>query len=138
MEHQSEVVLPRHPHSSRIPWDSLYLRPELQEAVRTLGYQLPSEIQARALPRILEGSNVLCQAKAGQGKTAAFVLGLLNDLALSKTDGQLLIHQAIIVTHTRELAYQISLELQKFSRFLGAPSVRVGCYFGGLSVQRDL
>jgi ATP-dependent RNA helicase UAP56/SUB2 len=74
--------------------------------------------------------DVLCQAKSGMGKTAVFVLATLQQL--EPVDGQV---SVLVLCHTRELAYQIAKEYERFSKYL--PSVRVGVFFGGMSIQKD-
>jgi len=62
----------------------LLLRPELLRAIVDSGFELPSTVQSKALPAALIGTDILCQAKAGTGKTAIFVLGVLQQLATFK------------------------------------------------------
>jgi len=62
-------------------WNELYLKTELVKGATQLGYQLPSRIQVMAIPKILQGHNLICQAKAGTGKSAVFILGVLHRIA---------------------------------------------------------
>lgn len=71
--------------------------------------------------------DVLCQAKSGMGKTAVFVLSCLHQLeAKEATVG------ALVLCHTRELAYQISNEFERFSRYL--PDIKAKVFYGGVPV----
>merc|ERR1711931_369592 len=76
------------------------------------------------------GMDILGQAKSGMGKTAVFVLATLQQI--EPVDGQV---SVLVMCHTRELAFQISKEYERFSKFL--PSVKVGVFFGGLSISKD-
>ena len=71
------------------------------------------------------------------GKTAVFVLGILNKMQV-EGNNEYRPHQCVVVAHTRELAYQIKQEFIKFSQYICQPSIRVGCFIGGLSIDRDL
>uniref|UniRef100_A0A8C9RZA0 RNA helicase n=1 Tax=Scleropages formosus TaxID=113540 RepID=A0A8C9RZA0_SCLFO len=76
------------------------------------------------------GMDVLCQAKSGMGKTAVFVLATLQQL--EPVTGQV---SVLVMCHTRELAFQISKEYERFSKYM--PTVKVGVFFGGLSIKKD-
>ena len=86
-----------------VEFTSLNLRPELVQAVAAMGYEAPTPIQARIIPLMLDGADVIGQAQTGTGKTAAFALPILHQLETG-----LRMPQALIVTPTRELALQIS------------------------------
>lgn len=104
------------------------LKPELLRAVVDCGFEHPSEVQHECIPQAILGMDVLCQAKSGMGKTAVFVLSCLHQLkAESSTVG------ALILCHTRELAYQISNEFERFSRYL--PDVKAKVFYGGTAVK---
>ena len=79
------------------------LHPDLQRGVREMGYSRPTPIQQDAIPPALEGRDVLACAMTGSGKTAAFVLPILNRLMAKKRG----VTRALVVTPTRELAAQI-------------------------------
>lgn len=74
------------------------------------------------------GTDILCQAKSGMGKTAVFVLALLQQIEPVQNQCQ-----AIILAHTRDLSYQISKEFLRFSKYL--PEVKVGVFYGGVDVK---
>jgi len=93
------------------------LRDELRKAIASCGFEHPSEVQQQCLPHSLLGLDVLCQAKAGMGKTAVFVLTVLN--RLSETSEGSNDVQCLVLAHTRELAYQIAKEFDRFSQNLG-------------------
>lgn len=88
-----------------------------------LGYLTMTPVQAAALPAILAGKDVRVQAKTGSGKTAAFGLGLLQQI-----DASLFQTQALVLCPTRELADQVAGELRRLARFL--PNTKIGCDAG--------
>merc|ERR1739847_28602 len=106
------------------------LKPELLKSILDSGFEHPSEVQNECIPQAVLGMDVLCQAKSGMGKTAVFVLATLQQM--EAVDGQV---STIIMCHTRELAFQISKEYERFSKYL--PSVKVGVFFGGLPIEKD-
>ncbi|KAL6086368.1 hypothetical protein STEG23_035046 [Scotinomys teguina] len=106
------------------------LKPELLRAVLDCGFEHPSEVQHECIPQAVLGMDVLCQAKSGMGKTAVFVLATLQQM--EPIDGQV---SVLVLCHTRELAFQISKEYERFSKYM--PSVKVSVFFGGLSIKKD-
>jgi len=106
------------------------LKPEILRAIGDCGFEHPSEVQHECIPQAVLGMDILSQAKSGMGKTAVFVLATLQQL--EPVDGQV---SVLVMCHTRELAFQISKEYERFSKFL--PNVRVGVFFGGLAIAKD-
>ncbi|KAJ8672483.1 hypothetical protein QAD02_003742 [Eretmocerus hayati] len=106
------------------------LKPEILKAIIDCGFEHPSEVQHECIPQAVLGMDILCQAKSGMGKTAVFVLATLQQLEL--TDNEV---HVLVLCHTRELAFQISKEYQRFSKYL--PKLKVSVFFGGLPIQRD-
>ena len=85
-------------------FSTLPLLPALLETLDSLGFEKMTAIQEQSLPLILEGRDLIAQAKTGSGKTAAFGLGLLQTLNPGK-----LVPQALVICPTRELADQVPL-----------------------------
>jgi superfamily II DNA/RNA helicase len=106
------------------------LKPELLRAIVDCGFEHPSEVQHECIPQAILGMDILCQAKSGMGKTAVFVLATLQQL--DPVDGQV---SVLVMCHTRELAFQISKEYERFSKYM--PTIKVGVFFGGLSITND-
>jgi len=106
------------------------LKPEILRAIGDCGFEHPSEVQHECIPQAVLGMDILCQAKSGMGKTAVFVLATLQQL--EPVDGQV---SCLVMCHTRELAFQISKEYERFSKFLSG--VKVGVFFGGLPIAKD-
>jgi ATP-dependent RNA helicase UAP56/SUB2 len=95
------------------------LRDELRKSIATCGFEHPSEVQQQCLPHSLLGLDILCQAKAGMGKTAVFVLTVLNRLGEIAEPNEV---NCLVLAHTRELAFQIAKEFDRFSTNLNYKS----------------
>lgn len=106
------------------------LKPELLRAIVDCGFEHPSEVQHECIPQAILSMDVLCQAKSGMGKTAVFVLATLQQL--EPVDGQI---SVLVMSHTRELAFQISKEYERFSKYMN--NVKIAVFFGGMSVKKD-
>ena len=105
----------------------LALQPALLENLTSLGYSEMTPIQAQSLPAVLQGKDVLAQAKTGSGKTAAFALGLLQGL-----DVKSLNVQGLVLCPTRELADQVAGEIRRLARLI--PNVKVLTLCGGMPI----
>ncbi len=114
-----------------ITFSDLALPAALQQVVNELGYETPSPIQARSIPPLLDGRDLLGQAQTGTGKTAAFALPLLSRLDLS-----LMRPQILVLTPTRELALQVAEAMQTYARHL--PGFQVLPVYGGQSMSQQL
>ncbi|MFY9142425.1 DEAD/DEAH box helicase [Sulfuricurvum sp.] len=105
------------------------LRDEIMQSIRHAGFKTPSPIQQMVIPVIMEGRDVVGQAHTGTGKTAAFGLPALNKMHLK---GGI---ETLIITPTRELANQVSDEIFKYGKHLGARTVTI---YGGSSYNRQM
>ncbi|WP_088743139.1 ATP-dependent RNA helicase DbpA [Cobetia sp. QF-1] len=103
---------------------TLALAPELLSNLETLGYHEMTPIQAQSLPLMLEGRDVIAQGQTGSGKTAAFGLGLLSRLKVSRFRVQ-----SLVLCPTRELADQVAGEIRRLAR--GMHNVKVLALCGG-------
>ena len=109
-----------------MPFASLGLSPSLLRGVRAAGYTEPTPIQRKAIPIILEGRDLIGAAQTGTGKTAAFVLPVLERLL--PHPGRL---RALVLTPTRELAAQVETNARDYARFT---RLRVGVVYGGVPI----
>ena len=116
-------------------FSKLGLRSELIEAVEAKGYTTPSPIQARAIPAVLEGRDVLGGAQTGTGKTAAFSLPMLQILAASEFKGQHKRPRALVLAPTRELAAQVHQSIVDYGDRMDLRSVVI---FGGVGFQPQI
>ena len=110
----------------------LALKPELLQALTTLGYEEPTPIQREAIPPLIEGRDLLGQAATGTGKTAAFALPILQRIVPT---GQGASPSALVLVPTRELAMQVSEAVHRYGRGIGA---RVLPIYGGQPIGRQL
>ena len=96
----------------------LHLMEPIQRALRDLGYQRPTPIQAQAIPHLLKGRDLLGCAQTGTGKTAAFALPIIQGLARSQRRPKKRSARCLVLTPTRELAQQIADSFRAYGRFL--------------------
>lgn len=115
----------------RIQFQELEIRKEIIRAIEDMGFEEMTPIQARAIPMILEGADVVGQAQTGTGKTATFAIPILN-----KIDPKLKKPQALIVCPTRELAIQVADEIRKLAKFLF--SIKVLPIYGGQEIAKQI
>merc|ERR1711962_1561611 len=106
------------------------LKPELLRAIVDCGFEHPSAVQHECIPQAILGMDVICQAKSGMGKTAVFVLATLQQL--EPVEGQI---SVLILCHTRELAFQISKEYERFAKYMA--SLKTAVFFGGVNIKKD-
>lgn len=110
--------------SSAPTFESLDLHPSILKAVAEAGYVNPTPIQAKAIPAVLEGRDILASAQTGTGKTAGFTLPALNLLATpheSKSRGP----RILVLVPTRELAAQVNDSARKYGKFIRARTVSI-------------
>ena len=113
----------------------LTLSPRLQQTLRELGYAQPTPIQARAIPTILAGRDLMAGAQTGTGKTAAFVLPLLELLMQQPRDESLRPIRALVLVPTRELAVQVFDSVARYGQGTGLTSALV---YGGVSIAAQV
>lgn len=101
---------------------SLPLDPELLKNIESLEYHSMTPIQQQCLPHILNGKDVIAQAKTGSGKTASFAIGILHNF-----EPQLYVTQALVICPTRELADQVSKEFRQLARTIKNTNVLTLC-----------
>jgi ATP-independent RNA helicase DbpA len=103
-------------------FSSLPLAPGLLTNIQSLDYQVMTAIQAQSLPAILDGKDLLAQAKTGSGKTAAFAIGVLHQLETRTYQTQ-----ALVLCPTRELADQVSKEFRLLARAIPNTNILTLC-----------
>jgi ATP-dependent RNA helicase RhlE len=119
-------------------FEELNLAPALMQAVRELGYDTPTPIQAQAIPAVLAGQDLLAGAQTGTGKTAAFTLPMLHKLSLSEPGknrfgGKAI--RALVLTPTRELAAQVEESVRDYGKYLQLDSTVI---FGGVGMNPQI
>jgi len=111
-------------------WDELEISSDLLRGIYGYGFERPSPIQSKAIIPIIKGKDIIAQAQSGTGKTAAFSVGALSLVDLSKMETQIL-----IMSPTRELTKQISLVISSLGTMMNGLSVYT--LVGGTSIDED-
>ncbi|BDZ73791.1 MULTISPECIES: DEAD/DEAH box helicase [Methylophaga] len=106
----------------------------LQRAVTESGYTTPSPIQAKAIPAIMEGNDVMAAAQTGTGKTAGFTLPILHKLSEGKP-ARANQARALVLTPTRELAAQVEESIKTYGKYL---PLRSAVVFGGVKINPQM
>ena len=119
------------------PWAGLGLTPPLAQAAQRQGFAQPTPVQAQVVPAILQGQDVLATSATGSGKTAAYVLPLVQRLASSAPSPGKRPLRALLLVPTRELATQVSDLWHDLGRDLPAP-LKVVTLFGGVSINPQM
>jgi ATP-dependent RNA helicase RhlE len=114
-----------------VNFDSFSFHPQINAGIRSAGYNTPTPIQSRTMPSIIEGRDVLGLAQTGTGKTAAFVLPILQRL-MDGPRGKL---RALIISPTRELAEQTHTAINALGRKTGLRSVTI---YGGVGAKPQI
>jgi len=120
---------------SNVTFADLGLAEPLLRALHAANYVHPTPIQARTIPLLLQGRDVLGIAQTGTGKTAAFALPVLQHLAASNERAQPKSPRALVLAPTRELAVQIARSFDTYGKGLG---LRLGMVIGGLGFGRQI
>jgi ATP-dependent RNA helicase RhlE len=115
-------------------FNALGLNEALLEAISKKGYTTPSPIQEKAIPKILDGRDVLASAQTGTGKTAGFTLPMLHIMLQNKPLHKRPI-RALILTPTRELAAQVMDDVRSYSEFTDLRSMVI---FGGVNANPQI
>ncbi len=116
-------------------FESLGLRTELLSAIVSMGYSKPTPIQSGAIPLVFEGCDLLAGAQTGTGKTAAFALPIVQRLGENIPKQKRRIPRALVLVPTRELAAQVSEQMNNFARRL---SLRSTMIYGGVTIQAQI
>ena len=113
-------------------FEKLNFGKEIQEALNIMGFHKATPIQKKAIPIIQQGKDLIACAQTGTGKTAAFVLPIIDKLTKLNAINKV---KAIIITPTRELAKQIDMQIEGFSYFTNSSSYAI--YGGGTGIEFD-
>eukprot|EP01125_Pyxidicula_operculata_P004133 TRINITY_DN159_c0_g1_i2.p1 TRINITY_DN159_c0_g1~~TRINITY_DN159_c0_g1_i2.p1 ORF type:complete len:435 (-),score=108.43 TRINITY_DN159_c0_g1_i2:194-1309(-) len=100
-------------------------------AIGDAGFEHPSPVQSECIPQAIMGTDILCQAKSGMGKTAVFVLSVLQQI--NESDEGIV---CVVLVHARELAFQIRQEFERFKKHM--PKIKTKVIYGGTSVSQDI
>ncbi|MBQ9766117.1 MAG: DEAD/DEAH box helicase [Lachnospiraceae bacterium] len=114
-----------------LKFEELGLLPEIERAVKTMGFEVASPIQARAIPAMRTGRDIVGQAQTGTGKTAAFGIPLLEKI--DESNKRL---QAIILCPTRELAIQVADEIRNLAKYMSG--IKILPVYGGQDIVKQI
>jgi len=108
-------------------WKDFMLNPLLFRAISDCGFEHPSEVQHAVIPQAILGTDVICQAKSGMGKTAVFVISVIQQNPEPKN------LECVVVANTRELSMQICKEFKRFVKYL--PGIKCATIYGGVPLE---
>lgn len=114
-----------------LTFDAMHLSDDVRRAIDAMGYVSPTPVQLAVFDAVARGRNLVVQARTGTGKTAAFGLPII-DVLVKKDVPKV---QALTLCPTRELALQVSAELERIAQFRG---VRVVTLYGGASMSKQI
>jgi len=112
--------------SKNLKFSDFGFDPDLMEGINAMGFESPTPIQQQAIPAILQGKDIIGSAQTGTGKTAAFLLPVIQNIIASRETSRT---RALVIVPTRELAQQIDQQMEGFSYFTPVSSIAV--YGGG-------
>ncbi|MAY83857.1 MAG: RNA helicase [Flavobacteriales bacterium] len=115
---------------SAISYPEMPLNGQLKSNLKEKGISRPTQIQEESIPALLEGKNLIGIANTGTGKTAAFLIPIIEQMIANKKSTQ-----ALIIVPTRELALQVEQEFKELSKGL---RLSASCFIGGTSVNKDI
>ena len=116
-------------------FESLGLRAELLSTIVAQGYTTPTPIQSGAIPLVFEGCDLLAGAQTGTGKTAAFALPIVQRLSEKAPKEKRRKPRALVLVPTRELAAQVSEQMNNYARRLALRSTMI---YGGVTIQAQI
>jgi ATP-dependent RNA helicase RhlE len=118
-----------------MPFRNFGLGDEILLAIQNAGYTRPTPVQAAAIPKVMQGHDLIAIAQTGTGKTAAFVLPMLRRLSATRRRGAPREVRALILAPTRELAVQITENIRTYGQ--GLP-LRVATIYGGVEEEAQI
>jgi len=113
-----------------VEFDDLNVKEEILRGIYAYGYEYPSEIQKKAIAPLIDKKDVIGQAQSGTGKTATFSIGILE--RIDETQNRT---QALILTHTHELAIQIKGVIEELGKYM---NIKVNLSVGGISIRNNI
>ena len=119
-----------------MPFSNLKLSTDLQKILQQNGYKKPTPIQEQVIPLVLEKHDIMAQAQTGSGKSASFVLPILEMLSQNPTEGKPKI-KVLVLTPTRELTLQIAESFILFGKTL-SPKLKVVSVIGGEGIGEQI
>jgi ATP-dependent RNA helicase RhlE len=118
-----------------MPFSKFGLEAGILRAIQKAGYERPTPVQVAAIPKVMQGHDLIAIAQTGTGKTAAFVLPILHRLSAGNAHGQPRGARTLILAPTRELAVQIMENIRSYGQYL---SIRVAAIYGGVEEEAQI
>lgn len=118
-----------------MPFSNFGLHAGILRAIQKSGYTRPTQVQEAAIPKVMQGNDLIAIAQTGTGKTAAFVLPMLHRFAESHRQGDDRAVKALILAPTRELAVQIMENIRHYGQSL---PIRVAAIYGGVEEEAQI
>lgn len=118
-------------NEGNLKFEELNVDEKILKAIGDMGFEEASPIQAKAIPVVLEGKDIVGQAQTGTGKTAAYGIPMLQSI-----DPKLKCVQAVVLCPTRELAIQVADEIRKLAKYMS--SIKVLPVYGGQEIVRQI
>lgn len=115
----------------QIKFEEFKISEKIKRAINDLGYIYATEIQAKTIPNVLEGKDVIGQSQTGTGKTASFAIPILERIDSNNKN-----LQSIILCPTRELAIQVAQEIRKFAKYM--EGIKTIAIYGGTSIENQI
>src|SRR5271165_2087308 len=119
------------PSTTALSFDALPLAADVRRAIDAMGYRVPTPVPVAVFEPAAEGRDLVVQARTGTGKTAAFGLPIVDRIVRPSVKGV----QALVLCPTRELALQVSREVEQIGQFRG---VQVVAIYGGAPMTRQI
>jgi len=129
-EVSSGVQKDTHVAMSSMGWKDFMLNPLLFKTISDCGFEHPSEVQHAVIPQAIIGADIICQAKSGMGKTAVFVISVIQQNPDPKD------LETVVLAHTRELAMQICKEFKRFTKYF--PAIKCATIYGGVPIEGQI
>lgn len=127
----SERICAGRGNEENLKFEELNVDEKILKAIGDMGFEEASPIQAKAIPVVLEGKDIVGQAQTGTGKTAAYGIPMLQSI-----DPKLKCVQAVVLCPTRELAIQVADEIRKLAKYMS--SIKVLPVYGGQEIVRQI
>ena len=115
----------------KVKFEELEINEKIKRAIKDIGYEYATPIQALSIPQVLEGKDIIGQSQTGTGKTATFGIP-----AIEKIDTSLNAVQVLVLCPTRELAIQVAEEIRKLAKY--TEGIKTLAIYGGENIQRQI
>ena len=130
-DHSPIISNLKNDNNNTLTFEQLKLCAETVRSIKESGYLSPTPIQALTIPEVLQGKDIMASAQTGTGKTAAFILPIIELLRAEDKPKRYQVH-SLVLTPTRELAAQVEASAKAYTKYL---ALRSDAVFGGVSIR---